>query len=784
MNDPAGRNESLPLRDGADNTAIKPGAAPFRTPPGALPLPLESIVALRHGGEPPVAGIALSPRIEPRLQNGKSDAAKQTLDRLETFAAQVHALAGTLPKEGVFSQISSQFLQIAEDVRRPVILAACGDFAQGSGTLLGALLGTAERGNPADKRGARAVLLQYGDGENLSAYGAHGAYRVGALAELKKMAQEDSGRYAALGRILAPLILELRRDPSRDRLLVFMPESNAPQDGAGESALSLLQRAEAVLWVTTAGSAATQTSSESSPGSRPPIELLLVNDLDCAGAENVTALVLRNLPEKAGDPSSGDRLAQLQAAVQRLRGSRSARIYRLQSAVSRSREKIEDLTRRLVLLAEAVDRGLEEARTRHSKQRGSKALNEEEMRRWEDRQSGSCAWLGLAEDRSPQEQDSISAPLRRELDGLRADFAALGRQKRSQEREQARNLEERRYLERRLQEVLEAKEQSESESVALQILNGLLGEDSESIERELSEAQALLEQCCAEEANLASAAGELAQRGDALEANARQLAAKIVQHLRVEGIESGYASGRRHAGLRKIRWQLQANATMVAAAASIANLCAALEEAVFDLSEEAGRAAEEPFEGCLKALRGCRHACDSLLHLRQAAGNARMLRIYRRILSIELQTMAEAVDDCSGVLHALDWALERVPRDELWRELCLFASHHPSPLAQFAEGLAGWLCEQDRQGAERAGRALRRLKANDETMAEVRAFVQHHGDEQSSEFLAALLTAAPRQMRAVLRSAPRASAPYRQALLMLGADLLTVFETGKSGGVN
>jgi hypothetical protein len=769
MNDAAGGIELLPAL--AQSAASSPGSVSAlggqHSPPGQadrntpylLP-PFDRVIRLRHDA-----------------------AGKPRQNHLEVFAAQVRALTGALPSDEAFQALTRQFLAVADDAQTPLILAACGDFQEGKPALLAALLGDMEPSNPGGEPKPSAVALQYSDRSGLMACGESESRRAGTLQELKKLAQEDESCCAPLGRILSRLILDPFRDRTRNCLLVFVPGYIPASAGGGDTALSLLRRAEAMVWLATASIPAINVSRGASGHGGQPIDLLVASDLDPiptgdAGqpstGDAAPALLLRDVQERFGDLFRDSRLAQMRAAALRLSGSPTLHAGKIQNAVSRVQEGVEELTRRLEKLTNAVRQELDNARTRPT---GSMALQEEIVQRWEERRSGPCDWLSAAEDEVVGDEEFLPAGLRQECDDLRMEFAALGKSQRSLQREQARNLEERRFHERRLQEMLQEKERNAGQNLVLQILNGMLGKDSERLERELAAEQALWEQCCAEEGELTRTAEEFARRGDEISLTAQQLAGRIVAYIQSVAQESAFLSQQRHFSLRKARWQLQANAGLVSAAATIARICAALEETAIDMYELA--AADGPFVPCIKALRDCRRACNSLLPLRGFAGNARMLRIYRRILSQQRMAQEAAVSDCGGLLRALDTALKQAPREELWRELSSATAPGNPPLAQFAEGIAAWLCEPDRLRAERALRALARMHADDQTMAEVGDFVRRHGGEKSEEFLAALPAPAASPPGVVLRSAPRSSPAYRQAILRLGAELLDLFETAR-----
>jgi hypothetical protein len=154
------------------------------------------------------------------------------------------------------------------------------------------------------------------------------------------------------------------------------------------------------------------------------------------------------------------------------------------------------------------------------------------------------------------------------------------------------------------------------------------------------------------------------------------------------------------------------------------------------------------------------------------------LRIYRRILAVEAQAAAEQVRDVPGLLRVLQSGLERVPAEELGRELSLMAASGDHPLACFAEGIVDWLTTGNVQAAERAGRALTGSWSA-ECVDALAAFAEGQAGERGAELMAAMLTSAPLDAREVLRRAPRFSPAYRQALLRMGAGLLAAFESEK-----
>jgi hypothetical protein len=717
-------------------------------------------------------------------------------DCLEAFAVQIRALAEVLPSSAVLQPLTRQLLTVAEDLQAPQILAACGDFGDGQPALLEALLGEAVPSGPAAEPPPSAAMLVVGEQGSWIACAETGARHVGTLQELQKRTADDRSRSAPLGRVLARLIFDASRNRSRDCLLLFVPGYTPAAEGSGDTALSLLRRAEALVWLTAAGS--TEGSGDSnSPGQ--PIDLLVASGIESRhpglrpgqteaphpcpqpqfappSGDGEPALVLLDVQERAGDLFRDSRLAQIRAAVLRLYASTALHACKLGNAISRTQEAAEALTRRLEDLANSVLRQLDEVHSQPASGCARKALLNAKIHCWEERSGGSCAWLGEEEGGVPKDEELLSGPLRQELDKLRAEFAALSRDRRSIEREQARNLEEQRFHERRLQDLRQDREQGAGQNLALQFLYGLLGKESEAASQELADAQALCEQCSAEKSELELATQAAARREEEIAAAAHQLAAKTAVHLRATGQKYALAAKLRRVLLRRLRWRLQANTGILAAAASIVCICATLEEIAVDLRQQAP--AETPLPACILALRRCRRAADTLLRLRELAGNARMVRIYRHILALRRQTLEADVRDCGGVLRALDMALAQVPVEELSRELSHSASPTPGPLAQFAEGIAAWLVEPDLRAAQRARSALLRLHPSEQEMAELKDFIRRHAGHKGDAFLAAL-PVVPSQVRAVLRSAPRSSPAYHQAILRMGVELLQLFESAR-----
>ena len=752
MNDSTGEHPLLQSRAKEPISAAKPDSATRQT-------------SILHSSSASAA--SWKPR------HGAATVAAQ--DQMAAFTAQAQALAASLPEEGAYARIRQQILQAVDEAVTPTLLAICNDAASAQNTSAG-------------ETAVQAVTLQYAPSTGLTTCGVGGAVPLGALPVLQNFARNESSR-EAIERFLLALLRDLPGSGSRDAVLLFLPGSVAVVDGSWESAARLLRRAQMIFWLTDS----TPTATASSVWSNRPVDLLAVDlqsvfnaafsvesvpgqtdlPLDLPVEAPVSPgpqLVLRDVQEKAALLFQDSRLLQMQAALLHLSASPQERDRRMRLSVRRIQAAVEELTHWLAGVADSVNTGFQKARAERDRLQGSQAIREI-LPVWEARQAGPCDWLTAHEENAARQEALLPTASLNELQNLRSAYAELSKERRSQEREEARVLEERRFLERRLEELRQPLISAEDD-LALQLLSGILGEGvGDPSQQEITALEEQLSQCLAEEARSVQAVENLALRSEGLAGESRQFAANVVQHLRSACIESADAAERRHAGLRKARWELQANAGAIAAAASMARACQTLEESASDF----GEATEE--SGCVKALRACRHACENLLHLREAAGNAHMLRIYRRILSIELQAMAETVNDCSGVLHAIDLALSRVPAEELWRELSLFTAKQSSPLAHFALHLCGWLCKRNPNDAEAAGHFLAQLRPCENILSEVGAFLDHHAASRGSEFLGAMLAAAPQHKREVLRRAPRNSRAYRQALMMIGAELLNVFAT-------
>jgi hypothetical protein len=686
-------------------------------------------------------------------------------DQAADLLLQLQALTTALPAEEACQPIREPLLQAIRQAAEPVLLAICND-----------ILPAAQADESA---GVQAVTL-LPHAEDAEVCTESGILPLRALPVLGNFAAPEAALAAAA---LEEMLLQWRAglEAGRDRLLLVLPGGIAPPAGGGESAAPLLRRAQMIFWL----SAAAHSGAEEG-GFLRPVDLFAValRSLQPAStaparagasapqsAEGISAapqLIARDLQEKAALLFQDSRLVRMQAALQHSNHSAAARQMRLLHAVRALEAAAQALSTRFSRLASSIRHGLQQARDEHHQLQAVRQLHSSALPLWNERQNGPCDWLGEESEATW----AVPEPLRRDLETLRAAFAELHRERRSLQREQARNAEELRYLERRTEEL------QPTPDAARQLIQSLLGESlAQDPQPEMESIQAQQKQCQAEALQLGEALAALDLRSEKLCEEARQLAARMVQQISSHCEDSASALEARRASLRRTRWELQANAEAIASAAAVARGCAALDEALRGFASAAGTPL---VESCLCALRACRHSCEALLELQQTTASARVLRIYRRILAIELQTVAETVHDCRGVLHALDMAFARVPMAELCRALDNFVRRNPSPPGSFALRLCLWL--QD--GGVAASAALRdsltALPAAEQALSEVRSFVEHHAPERRDEFLAILLAASPRHKHDVLRRAARSSPAYRQALMMAGADLLAAFASPSS----
>lgn len=744
---------------------MDPAAA---APPAAKPSPqrpqIARIAAMRRTAQPAKEGAAALAVLRARVPEPPNH---PRLDRLEALEAGLDALSSLLPEGEVYDRIQEQLDAAAREIAAPLTLAICGDAAPQASPLMAALLGWEAESSPAEVGEVRLALLQEAEAGAWMLCPAQGTGRPIAVRDLCRLAAE-SGPLAPLERAVAALVGAFTHDRTRDCILLYEADGQAARDGAGESAAGFVQRANLLLWI-----AGGDTEQEARP-----LDLMVVDG--AASAQNRTdaasaPLLLRDMQARSADLFRESRLARMREAIEMGSTSPHLREFRIRCAVAGLRRGVESLTFRMAKLTTEAQHGLRAAQELKILLRGKKESAEAAIQRWRARAASDDAWL-----RMPEDEFLFGEPLAAEqssqLAALRERSLTLARERRSGERELARIREERRFIERRLQEALLRRENFSTESFALQVLNDLLGENPEVIETEIAAAQALMDQCLAEEESVSSGVEEAFQQAKAVAGEIRQLASRIADHLKTWCAENGLRVELRRASLRRVRWLLQAHAALAAAAAPVARTAQALEDMVFDLGEETGNATRPPFEGCIRALRTCRHHCEQLLQLRPAAGNARALRVFRRLLAMETPTVAEAVRDIPTLLSALDMALTRVPAEELWRAVAAHSARHATPLARFAEGLAHWLCAGDEAAVEKVVRALSELRPAATEVERMREFSLRHAAGSGGDFMTAMLHAATGGKREILLLAPRSSRAYRQALLMTGAELLTAFE--------
>jgi len=695
-------------------------------------------------------------------------------DPSQTLAAEFLAFASTLPEEGAGAKFRLQIHQAVEAIASPTLLAICNEIE------LPALRGE----DSADSR-IQAIALLGEETRKITICSENGSLRAGELPSLRSLAEKNHESLDAFDSHLLRLLTPLLREPARESLLLFLPAPATPVDESRESATRLLRRAHALFWLSPSVSAealrdtkerpvdlyaATLESLYATPATKMSSQAALpLNPALEAQADHPTRLVLRDAQEKASVLFQDSRLAEMRAALLHLAGSSTAQEQRMRRALLRLQMILEDMIHWPGSFVDRAQQALQEAHSLRKHLMEARQLGVSLLPLWEARCDVDCAWL------SAEEEDPglayLSESMRSEYETLRKAFQENHRERRSIERELARTGEECRYLERRLEESRSAL--SADEEAALKLLNSLL-EETEEPTGEVAPLQKQLQLCQTENARLAKTLEELAPSTEDLPTKAHQLATHITQQLRELHAASEEAAGLRRATLRRLRWELLANDETLTAAASMAQSSLKLEESLRTLNSR-DESTEKPAEACLRALRGFHHACEALLPLRKTAGNPRMLRIYRRILQIELQAVAESASDCDSVLQALDSALRLVPVNEIWRELAQFCEGSDSPLAQFALALCAWLGNPHSTETLKSVIALNRMQPDENMLTAVQSFVEDHAPESSSEFLEALLEVVPQYSRVILRTAPRASTAYRKALMRISAELLEAF---------
>lgn len=723
---------------------------------------------------------------------------------LVMFAEKVNALANALPREGEYVPLAECLHTVAHDACAPSIIAVLGVFNAGKSTLINALLGESVLKSDVLPANARVVMLRYGKPAALTAFTNSGLRHTFGLSELHKVAFEGDEHYAAVRKDLAYLVLEIPNQRLRDLVLVDTPGLFATQADHAQSTVSFLNRTDAIIWVTRLTGAARATEVDFLRLIGRPADLLVVNDLDSIDPEEaqdadkeiariqtrfghwacrVTGLSAENALRAIHTKDSGlleeSRFPQLCQAIEELSRSTKVRDHKISNTMNRLKELTSQVTERFTRLTGGVDQWLTEGRARLAKASARRAELVGEIRRWERRSSSIVNWVGVAQD-----QEGLSPELRQRLAAVHQKFNILEQERRSHQTRISSDNEEKLYLERRRAELKQSRKRYESKGFFDRLADRFFGDEQEQLERDTQELEQRSAQHEKEHRKRLKAAADLDRRGREIEAEGRQIAISVVRNLngRKPRLDDELRGCR--AELRRVRWFLQANRLSMDAAAAFNVRCDAIAEAALELVSDVSQDRVAGLDECMRSLQECRHASDKVALLKSAVlGNPKLLCCYRRTLSRQVQLAAEGVEDYSGALAALELAMAWVPKTEIWREASLLAKSEDSPLTHFAEGIAGWLCEES-SAAQRAGRALALAQPTAVAMNAVTEFVQKHGREMEDGFFVGVLAEAPKLKRDVLRRAPRFSRTYYRALMMISAELLTALGAIKNSGAN
>ena len=460
----------------------------------------------------------------------------------------------------------------------------------------------------------------------------------------------------------------------------------------------------------------------------------------------------------------------LRVAQQRLSASPAASLHRLNHALGQTAETVSAWNVGLTSLSATLREDLEQGRGIGRRLREARHLCAAILPDWEARRLQGCSWL---EEPAPS-LAALPEALRQGCEVLRNDYQQMLRERRFLDREVVRAAEERGFLERRFGEI--RLQPPAEEELALQLLGGLLGEEIPPAQlAEEARIREQLDHCLAEEVGMSHRLEDLELENVRLKNETARLVEQIVSQLRQLCTISSDVAELRRASLRRFRWAVQARAGVFNAVSQLAGSTLTLQNAISELRALPGLDALSAADACLTSLADCRSLCEALWQLHEAAGNSRWLRIYRRILQMELQNVAETVHDCSGVLIALQAGLKRVPASELLAGLTEYAAGNDSTLAHFALALCEWLSHPDCEKARAVCAILARLDPEGSSVTALMDFVDEHASECSTAFLDAIQQALPQSSRTVLLRAPRSSQAYEQALLRMGNELLKAF---------
>jgi hypothetical protein len=124
------------------------------------------------------------------------------------------------------------------------------------------------------------------------------------------------------------------------------------------------------------------------------------------------------------------------------------------------------------------------------------------------------------------------------------------------------------------------------------------------------------------------------------------------------------------------------------------------------------------------------------------------------------------------LLTVFETALRLAPLSEIWRQSQQLAVHSNTSAGRLAIALAAWLWTGEDSAAAAACTAFLACSPDEEEQTRFCAFLDAHCGRHLDDFFYAMLEATPSLYRLALRGASRSSKAYRNALLMLGAEIL------------
>ena len=472
----------------------------------------------------------------------------------------------------VLNSVATRLAALVADLSHPPMVAIFGSFKAGKSTLINGLLNQEVMKASVVPANARVILLQYSDKPTLVGFTSSGEKRTYNPEQLHSIAFEGDETFAQVRLDLSHLVYGWPNECLRQMVLIDTPGLNATFEDHALSTGDILSRVDVFVLVTPFMGAAKAGEIEFLRKLGRPVDLLVINRIDFAhDEEGPLDAQLNQMARRYGDLVNDYVGVSASTAIRARKNSDNFllvksrwqefvdtfdRVFRTRAqerkstnALRQLKDTLKQTASSIARLADETDAEIRAARTVINSARSARSAVRSRLSGWKAKSHQSWAEMPLDLAGAPK-------PLLAKIQELKLEFSGLGAEIRANQAAAMECRSETVRLEQRVRTSSNAVAAYNETGLLSRIWDGLFGETSERLNKELADASSAASRNRERTTVLEQAGASLSVREQQLNLKERAIAKEVLSALAGDLHQANLVLRQARGRLRKIRWTL------------------------------------------------------------------------------------------------------------------------------------------------------------------------------------------------------------------------------------